>query len=286
MEKNHQINVQATIDKIRDLSLIFNHVIKDLERIDNELIQLSNYFDAIEQSFLVTEEHVNSNHVFDTFVEGDCNKLARLCAISVAEKPGESMFNPFIVYGSNGLGKTHLLQSIFNDLRHNKPEYKAIYFRCETFCLQFVHSIRNNRTPDFLKYLYEQDTLIIDDLHYLEAKGQTQQLLIEIMDHYLNNGKQVIFSTKILPKDIMGLDNALLSRISNGLLVNLNVPKSQTIFDILKKKARQCAIDIPEIILNELAAKEYADIRELEGNLVSLIANATILNEGWTYNKQ
>lgn len=280
MEKSLQTKIQESVDKVHELLLEYRHGLMYLEKIDTELNQLLNYLNPQKcESFNVSDEYVSSDYVFDTFIEGDCNKLARLSAISVAERPGETLFNPFIIYSATGLGKTHLLQSIHNKIRNDHPEHKAIYISAEHFCLNLISAIKNNTVIDFITHLYGQDTLLIDDIHSFEKKEKTQEILIQIIDHYLNNGKQIVFSTTILPEEMKNMAYGLVSRISKGLIVKLDRPNSNTIVEILKTKAKDFSIEIPDIVIEELASKDYPSIREFEGRFIVWLAKAKILNK-------
>lgn len=227
------------------------------------------------QPCYIENDPVNSNNVFENFMEGECNEFARSCALSIAENLGEKHPNPFVIFGKTGLGKTHLLQAILNNIQNAKPEHRSIYIQSESFCSSLTDAIKNQSDQAFLTLFSEEDVFILDDLNGFEGKPKTQQILRLIIDRFLHLGKQVILSTSVLPNEIRDMDVKLLSRISKGLLVELTLPNSQTMLEILQDKVKQSEFDVSKNTLETLAAKKFTCVREMEGKLITLIAKAS-----------
>jgi chromosomal replication initiator protein len=225
------------------------------------------------QSFCIDNDPVSSFYLFENFISGDCNQVARSYVLKIAENPIGTIHNPIAIFGKTGLGKTHLLHAIVNKIRENKPEYKVVNFQSETFCSHLVNAFKIDGISKFLKYFSKQDILIMDDLCYFDGKPATQQYLIRVLDQFLLHGKQVILSTSISPNEIRDVDSGLLSRISRGMLLELTIPDSQTMIEILNQKIIQFELEIPEPILKILASTTYTNIREMEGTSITLMAN-------------
>jgi len=153
---------------------------------------------------LQVDPQLNRNYTFDTFIEGECNRLARSAGFAVANKPGGTSFNPLMIYGAVGLGKTHLAQAIGNEVRKNLPDKLVIYVSCERFCQQFVDSLKNNTINDFLNFYQAMDVVIMDDVHNFAGKEKTQDVFFHIFNHLQQSGKQIILTSDRAPKDLSG----------------------------------------------------------------------------------
>ena len=232
----------------------------------------------INPPFWLGNRYVNSDFVFDTLIEGDCNKLARKCALLVSEKPAVPLFNPLILYGSSGLGKTHLLQAIFNNHKDKHAKNKALYLRAPDFTENLVHAIKHNLMDEFIDHTTNQDILLLDDIQYVERREKTQDIILQIIDNLLSKGSQVVISTSILPEYLRSFNDGLLSQLLKGMLVKLEMPDSQTILEILRLKARQYSTEIPDAMLTKLLSRKYNSISDVEGHLKLLIADI-IFNE-------
>ncbi|MDZ7689651.1 MAG: chromosomal replication initiator protein DnaA [Balneolaceae bacterium] len=183
------------------------------------------------------DPNLNSNYVFERFIEGDCNRLARSAAIAISENPGSNSFNPFFVYGGTGLGKTHLIQSIGNKIKNEFGDDKSvIYVSSESFTNEFVQSIRNNRASEFSMYYRQIDVLIIDDIQFFSGKEKTQEEFFHIFNALHQDGKQIILSSDRAPREIPDIEERLISRFSWGLSADLQIPEYETRYAILEKK--------------------------------------------------
>lgn len=225
---------------------------------------------------LQVDPQLNPNYTFENFIEGDCNRLARSAGYAVAAKPGGTSFNPLMIYGGVGLGKTHLAQAIGNEIKKTMPDKLVIYVSCEKFCQQFVDSLKNNTINDFVNFYQAMDIIIMDDVHNFAGKDKTQDIFFHIFNHLHQSGKQLILTSDKPPKDLAGLEERLLSRFKWGLSADLSVPDMETRMAILKKKMYQDGIELPNDVIEYVANNIDNNVRELEGAMVSLLAQSTL----------
>lgn len=225
---------------------------------------------------LNVDPQLNSNYTFENYVEGDCNRLARSAGFAVAAKPGATSFNPLMIYGAVGLGKTHLAQAIGNEIRRTLPDKLVIYVSCERFCQQFVESLKNNTINDFVNFYQAMDVIIMDDVHNFAGKEKTQDIFFHIFNHLHQSGKQIIITSDKAPKDLSGVEERLLSRFKWGLSADLQIPDLETRVAILKKKMYADGIQLPLEVVEYVAGSIDNNIRELEGAMVSLLAQSTL----------
>jgi chromosomal replication initiator protein len=222
------------------------------------------------------DSQLNVNYSFDTFIEGDCNRLARSAGYAVAKKPGLTSFNPLMIYGGVGLGKTHLVQSIGNEIKSNLPDKFVLYVSSEKFINQFIKAVQNNELQSFQAYYLQVDALIIDDVQFFANKERTQEIFFHIFNHLHQSGKQIIMTSDRPPKDLKGLEERLLSRFKWGLTADLQQPDFETRMAIIHNKMEAEGIEIPPDVCEYLAYTVDTNIRELEGVLISLIAHASL----------
>ena len=225
---------------------------------------------------VVVESQLNSKYSFDNFIEGDCNRLARSAAFAVAQKPGGTAFNPLLIYGTNGVGKTHLAQAIGIECKNNFPNKTLLYVQSEIFSRQFVDAIKNNAQNDFVNFYQMIDVLIIDDVQFLANKEKTQDVFFHVFNHLHQSGKQVILTSDRPPVDLQGIEQRLLSRFKWGLSADLQPPALETRIAILEKKVYTEGIDLPKEVVEYLAYSITSNVRELEGALTSLLAQSTL----------
>jgi chromosomal replication initiator protein len=219
---------------------------------------------------------LNKNYSFDNFIEGSCNRLARSAGYAVAQKPAGTSFNPLLIYGGVGLGKTHLAHAIGIKIKELYPDKTILYVSAEKFTQQFIESIRNNSRNDFSHFYQMIDILIIDDIQFFSSKEKTQDIFFHIFNHLHQNNKQIILTSDRAPVDLTGMEQRLLSRFKWGLSADLQQPDLETRIAILKKKTYLDGIDISDEVLEYLAYSITSNIRELEGALISLLAQASL----------
>ena len=222
------------------------------------------------------DPRLNPDYNFTNFVEGECNRLARSAGFAVGNNPGGTAFNPLLIYGDSGLGKTHLAQAIGIEVKEKFPEKTVLYVNANKFQTQFVDSIRNNNKNDFLHFYQMIDVLIIDDVHEFAGKEKTQDIFFHIFNHLHQSGKQLVLTSDKPPVELQGLEQRLLSRFKWGLSADLQNPDFETRVAILHKKIYNDGIDIPQEVIEYIATHITNNVRELEGALISLLAQSTL----------
>lgn len=222
------------------------------------------------------DSQLNPNYSFENFVEGDCNRFARSAGFAVSEKPGTTSFNPLLIYGGNGLGKTHLAQAIGTSVKSKYPEKMVLYVQSEKFCQQFVDSLKGSNVNDFVNFYNLIDVLIIDDVHNLSGKEKTQDVFFHIFNHLHQTGKQIILTCDKPPKDIGGMEERLLSRLKWGLSVEVQVPDLETRIAIIEQKMYNDGVQFPREVIEYLAHNIDNNVRELEGAVISLSAQSVL----------
>lgn len=222
------------------------------------------------------ESNLIASHTFDNFVEGECNRLARASGYAVANKPGGTAFNPLLIYGGVGLGKTHIAHSIGIEIKDNFPNKTVLYVQSEKFAHQFIDAIKNNTTNDFVHFYQMVDVLIIDDVQFFTGKEKTQDVFFSIFNHLHQNGKQIVLTSDKAPVEMQGMEQRLLSRFKWGLSADLGTPDLETRIAILEKKMYGSGIELPNEVVEYLAYSINTNIREIEGALNTLLAQASL----------
>lgn len=222
------------------------------------------------------EPHLNPSYSFQNFIEGECNRLARSAGYAVANNPGGTAFNPLFIYGDSGLGKTHLAQAVGIEVKDKYPEKTVLYVNASKFQTQFTDAVRNNSKNDFLHFYQMIDVLIIDDVHEFAGKEKTQEVFFHIFNHLHQLGKQLILTSDKPPVELQGLEQRLLSRFKWGLSADLQIPDMQTRISILRQKIYNDGIEMPEDVIDYIAENITNNVRELEGALISVLAQSTL----------
>ena len=222
---------------------------------------------------------LNERYNFNNFVEGKGNQFAKAAALSVSEMPGQSPFNPLLIYSSPGLGKTHLLQAIGNMVQDKNPHYKLIYITAERFMYDFINSIQKNKSSEFSKRYRNVDMLLVDDAQFFKKKEQTQEQFFHLFNSLYQNGKQIILTSDKHPNKMEGFTERLISRFQSGLVIDIQPPDLETRIAILMNKAEHDGLEIPYEVLEFMASSIKGDIRTLEGALVNLLAISSLKRE-------
>lgn len=222
------------------------------------------------------DPQLNTNYTFDNFIEGDCNRLARNAGMAIAKRPGSTAFNPLVIFGDVGLGKTHLAQAIGNEVLRNFEHKAVLYVSAEKFTNQIIQSIKNNAVNDFVNFYQMIDVLIIDDIQFLSGKQKTQEIFFHIFNQLHQSGKQIILTSDRPPKDLEGIEDRLISRFKWGLSADLQAPDLETRMAILGAKMENEGIEIPTNVLEFICYNIKNNIRELEGVMVSLLAQSML----------
>jgi len=221
------------------------------------------------------ESQLNPNYSFDNFLEGDSNRLARSAGMAVANKPGGTSFNPLLIFGGVGLGKTHLAHAIGVEIKDKYPERTVLYISAEKFTQQYIESVKKNTRNDFIHFYQLIDVLIIDDVQFLSGKSGTQDVFFHIFNHLHQNGKQVILTSDKAPVDMQDIEQRLLSRFKWGLSAELQTPDFETRVSILENKLYKDGVEMSEDIIDYVAKNIKTNVRELEGAIISLIAQSS-----------
>jgi len=222
--------------------------------------------------------YLNERYTFENFVEGDNNQFARAAAMAVAEAPGGTSFNPLVIYGGVGLGKTHLAQAIGNRAITEGTTQKVLYTSSEKFTIEFINSIKNNKTAEFSEQYRNVDMLMVDDVQFFQKKESTQEQFFHTFNALYQSGKQIVLTSDRAPKELSGMEERLLSRFQAGLIADIQPPNLETRIAILQHKAQEDDIDIPYDILEFLAVNIKSNVRELEGSLIRLLAFSSLSN--------
>ena len=222
------------------------------------------------------DPQLNANYTMETFIEGDCNRLARSAGVAVARNPGGTAFNPLIIFGDVGLGKTHLAHAIGNEVVQRYPEKQVLYVSSDKFTNQIIESIRNNAVSDFVNFYQMADVLIVDDIQFLSNKLKTQEIFFNIFNQLHQQGKQIVLTSDRPPKDMDGMEERLISRFKWGLSADLQVPDFETRMAIVEARISREGVELPQSVLEFICYNIRNNIRELEGVLVSMVAQSSL----------
>lgn len=225
---------------------------------------------------LQIDSQLNENYTFDNFVEGECNRVARQGGLEVAKNPGKTVFNPLLIYSGTGLGKTHLCHAIGNEIKRLYPQKTVLYVQAEQFLNQWATASKNNNQNDFVHFYQMIDVIIIDDIQFLAKKPSTQDVFFHIFNYLHQNNKQLVITSDKLPADLKDIAPRLLSRFKWGLTTDLQMPDADTRTAILRNKLYNNGIVFPDEIVSYLASNVRTNIRELEGVLISIVAQSSL----------
>ena len=217
------------------------------------------------------KSYLNSNYTFDSFVVGPSNEFAHAACYCVAEK-SISLYNPLFLYGGVGLGKTHLMHAIGNQVLATNPDKKVMYVSSEKFTTDLINAIRDEKTEQFRKKYRTMDILMVDDVQFFCGKETTQEEFFHTFNELFNSGKQIILSSDRPPKDLENLEDRLVNRFSSGLTASIQLPELETRIAILKKKAQQYNIYLKDEIYQYIASNITTNIREMEGTMKKLFS--------------
>lgn len=226
----------------------------------------------------IAQSNLNPRYTFENFIKGDSNQLARAAALAVANNPGGTSFNPLVIYGGTGLGKTHLMHALGNQAISFGKARRVVYVSSEKFTIEFVEAIQSDRVNEFSYFYRSVDLLIVDDIQFFSGKEKTQDNFFHTFNTLYQLGKQIVLSSDVPPKELKGLDERLISRFQSGLTADIQPPDLETRIAILRKKSEDNSFELPQDVVDFIAANVTSNIRELEGCLISLIARASLDN--------
>ncbi len=225
------------------------------------------------EAFTSVQTNINPNFTFDNFVEGKSNQLARAAALQVAQNPGHA-YNPLFLYGGVGLGKTHLIHALGNYILKNKPDAKILYLHSERFVADMIKALQRNAMNEFKRYYRSAYALLIDDIQFFAGKDRSQEEFFHTFNSLLDSQQQIVLTCDRYPKEISGLEERLQSRFGWGLTVSIEPPELETRVAILITKAEQSKVHLPNEVAFFIAKNIQSNVRELEGALKRVIANA------------
>jgi chromosomal replication initiator protein len=225
------------------------------------------------------ESNLNPKYTFSTLIRGDCNSLAFAAAKSIAQNPGQNAFNPLVIYGGVGLGKTHMMQAIGNAVRENRISNAVLYVSSEKFAIDFVNAIQNGNIQEFSSFYRNVDVLIIDDIQFFAGKEKTQEEIFHIFNTLHQSNKQIILSADRPIKEIKGIEDRLISRFNWGLSTDIQPPDYETRKAIIQSKLHQSGVMLDNAVIEFIATNVTHNVRELEGCIVKLLAAHSLDNQ-------
>ena len=265
-DKVHKLNREEEVDKPANI---------DVPAVGNRLNQSPTVLDAVPSDL---NPQLDLHKTFQTFIEGNSNKLPRTVGLSIAEHPGKSTFNPFFIFGPSGCGKTHLINAIGVRCKEMYPQKRVLYVSARLFQVQFTDASRRNTVNDFIKFYQTIDVLIIDDVQEWATAERTVATFFYIFDHLFRLGKQIILASDRPPVDLDWLKDRMLTRFSCGLIAEMEKPNVQLCIDILNAKCRRDGLKIPTDVIQFIAETANGSVRDLEGVVNSLMAYSIVYN--------
>lgn len=245
---------------------------KNSIQVFNELPLTETYSSSSQQ-----EDNLNPRYTFKTFIVGSFNELAFAASQAIINKPGVS-YNPFFVYGPSGLGKTHLIQAIGNEIKEKYPHKTIKYISLERFAIDYVNALRNNKPNEFKQKYRKYDVLIMDDIQFISNKEKTQEELFHLFNNLYETNKQIIFSSDKHPNYIPGLEDRLKTRFSSGMIVDVTEPDFESRVAIVRSKVAESEIEVSDEIIEYIASSISNSVRELEGSLNTIICQIQLKN--------
>ena len=282
LESKYSSIIGNSIEKVfgQPLGVNYSVLVKKESSLEENIEKIEK---LIPQSFHRASQ-LNNRYTFSNFIEGKGNQFAKAAASSVADGPGQTPFNPLVIYSNPGLGKTHLIQAIGNHILQNQPKLRVIYVTSEKFMLDFIHSIQNNNSTQFAQSYRKVDILILDDVQFFQSKEQTQEQFFHLFNDLFQQGKQIVLTTDRHPNELTNLKDRLVSRFQSGLIVDIQPPDLETRIAILMKKAENEKLSIPYDVTEFLASSVKDDIRMMEGAMVKMLALSSLTKQDITQN--
>lgn len=280
--------VLKTMREINESIRSVEYVVCKIEKAknnENKKIQVKNSEELpLSDYYINKDDNLNPRYIFENFVIGPFNELAHAAAQAIVKQPG-IVYNPLFVYGNTGHGKTHLIQSIGNQIKSQYKEKKVYYLTSEKYCSEYVAAVQANRVAAFKEKYRKYDVLIMDDIQFLSKKEKTQEELFHLFNTLYDNNKQIVFSSDQHPNFIPNLEDRLKSRFSQGMIVDIPTPDSESKMAILRSKIDRSEVNIPDDIVDYLAQTIDGNIRELEGAVNSIICHTQLKGRDLSFNE-
>lgn len=275
---NYSLLIKDALQQVTKRAFSLNILIKENQETKNDYDQVQDVLPPKPILPSLRDDGLNSNYTFESFVVGSCNQFAHAASLAVANVPAKD-YNPLFIYGGVGLGKTHLLNAIGNRIVQNDPLLKVCYISSEKFTNELINCLKNEKMTDFRNKYRNKDVLLLDDIQFLGGKERTQEEFFYTFNSLYDSHKQIVITSDKLPKDIPGLEERLRSRISWGLIADIQPPDIETKVAILSKKAEYFNISLPNEVGLFLASNLGSNIRELEGALTRLRAFSSLTGQ-------
>ena len=275
LESKYRHLIDEAIQKVGSHPLVVNYSIVISNKSSDDIPSLIESAKPPAQPFN-KQTKLHNRYIFDNFIEGNGNQFAKAAAISVAENPGQTPFNPLLIYSNPGLGKTHLVQAIGNKVIQTKSSLRVVYITSEQFMHYFIRSIQQNKSSEFANSYRNVDMLLIDDVQFFQSKQQTQEQFFHLFNDLYQQGKQIVLTTDKHPTELVGLKERLISRFQSGLIVDIQSADLETRIAILLKEAQEGGLEIPYNIVEFIATSIKSDIRAMKGALIRLLAISSL----------
>ena len=278
LESKYRSLINNAIKSAFGKSLIVNYSVMITEKKADDIPKFKDLKKDVIPPGYHRPTNLNDRYVFQNFIEGKGNQFARAAAISVTDKPGQTLFNPLLIYSSPGLGKTHLIQAAGNRMIRKNRSVRVLYITGEKFMLDFIASIQQNKSSDFVNFYRKIDMLLLDDVQFFVGKEQTQEQFFHLFNDLYQKEKQIILTTDRHPRKLVGLQERLVSRFQSGLITDIQPPDLETRIAIIMNEAKHGGINIDYSIVEFIANSVTKDIRVMKSLLVRLQALSTLKN--------
>ena len=278
LESKYRSLINNAIKSAFGKSLIVNYSVMITEKKADDIPKFKDLKKDVIPPGYHRPTNLNDRYVFQNFIEGKGNQFARAAAISVTDKPGQTLFNPLLIYSSPGLGKTHLIQAAGNRMIRKNRSVRVLYITGEKFMLDFISSIQQNKSSDFVNFYRKVDMLLLDDVQFFVGKEQTQEQFFHLFNDLYQKEKQIILTTDRHPRKLVGLQERLVSRFQSGLITDIQAPDLETRIAIIMNEAKHGGINIDYSIVEFIANSVTEDIRVMKSLLVRLQALSTLKN--------
>ena len=284
IQSHYQVTIETAIQKVSSEDLEIKYTVSpESPKTAIDIMGSENKMKNQAKQEPQKHKSLNEQYTLSSFIQGVHNEFARAAAKNVTENPGDQAFNPLVIYGGVGMGKTHLLHAIGNEIIKNKPQMNVVCASSEKFTLDFISSIQKNKTVEFSKSYRTADILLIDDIQFFQGKEQTQEQFFHTFNELFQSKKQIVMTADRYPGEMVGLQDRLLSRFKSGLSADIQPPDFETRVAIVMEKAEQNGLKLPYDIIELIGTHIKTNIRDLEGTIIRLLAHSSLSNREIDY---